>query len=220
MTTDQLNLQEDIIEELAFDPRIAADDIAVATRAGVVTLRGTVPSLSQKRAVEKAVKGIRGVRGIVDELLVDLPASHVRNDTDIGLDIKHRLVSNGVVPADIQFVVQNGHVTVSGVAQWYYQAHEVAHEAGSVTGVLGVTNDITVKSPDTVNVAEVRRRIHSALQRSADLDANCISVVVDGATVTLSGTVRTWLEHDKAAQAAWSIPGVSHVENLISISAI
>jgi osmotically-inducible protein OsmY len=221
MTIDQLTLREEIIEELASDPRIAADDIAVVTHAGVVTLRGTIPSLSQKRAVEKAVKGIRGVRGIVDELVVDLPASHVRNDTDIALDIKHRFASNGVIPADVQFVVQNGHVTVSGVAQWYYQVHEVVHEAGCVTGVLGVTSKILpLQKADTVNVAEVQRKIHSALQRAADLDANCVSVAVNDGTVTLSGSVRTWLEHDKAAQAAWSIPGVSHVDNAISISGI
>lgn len=220
MTIEQLNLQGEIIKELAFDPRITADDIAVAIHEGVVTLKGTVSSFSQKRAVEKAVKGVRGVRGVADELTVYLPAADVRSDTDVALAIKHRFASNGVIPADIQFVVANGHVTVSGVAQWYYQAHEAVHEAGCVTGVVDVTNNITVKSSDTVSVAEVQRRIHSSLQRAADLDANCISVAVDEGTVTLSGTVRSWLEYDKAAQAAWSIPGVSHVDNVISISGI
>ena len=220
MTTDQLSLQEEIIEELAFDPRIDADDIAVALHEGIVTLRGSVPSLSQKRAVEKTVKSVRGIRGLVDELVVDLPEAHVRNDTDIALAIEHRFSSNGVIPAGIQYVVASGHVTISGVVQWYYQAHEAAREAGCVTGVTGVTNDITVKNLDAVNVDEVRRRIHSSLQRAADLDANCIDVVIEGGTVTLSGTVRTWLERDKAAQAAWSIPGVSRVDNFIEISGI
>jgi osmotically-inducible protein OsmY len=220
---DQLALQEDIVEELAFDPRIVADDIAVATKAGIVTLRGSVPSLRQKWAAEEAVKRVRGVRGVADELLVDLPASHVRNDTDIAVAIQHRFSSNGVVPADVQFVVRDGHVTVSGTVQWYYQAHEVAHEAGRVKGVLGVTNHITIEKidqVDAVNTSEVRRKIHGLLQRAADLDANCISVAVKDGTVTLSGTVRTWLEHDKAVQAAWSVPGVSRVDNCIAISTI
>lgn len=220
MTSDQVNLQEEIVEELACDPRIVADGIAIAIHEGVVTVRGTVPSLRQKRAVEKAVKSVRGVRGVADELVVDLPASHVRSDTEIALAIKHRLASNGVVPAGVQFVVANAHVTLSGVVQWYYQAHEAAHEAGRVTGVVAVTNDIVVKTPEPVTVPEIRRRIQSSFQRAADLDANCIAVAVDGGTVTLSGTVRTWLEHEKATEAAWSISGVTRVDNLISISAI
>jgi len=221
VTIHQLTLQEEILEELAFDPRIDADDIAVAIHEGIVTLRGSVPSLSQKRAIEKTVKGVRGIRGLVDELVVDLPEAHVRNDTDIAVAIKHRFASNGVLPAEaLQIVVAQGHVTLEGAVQWYYQAHEAVHEASCVTGVTGVTNGITVKNLDSVSADEVRRRIHSSLQRAADLDANCITVTVDGGTVTLAGIVRTWLEHEKAAQAAWSIPGVSRVDNSVTISGI
>jgi osmotically-inducible protein OsmY len=123
----------------------------------------------------------------------------------------------------VQFVVQNGHVTVSGTVQWYYQAHEVAHEAGRVTGVLSVTNNISVEKIDTanaVNATHVQSRIRGSLQRAANLDASRINVAVSEGTVTLSGTVRSWLEHDKAAEAAWSVPGVERVDNCIAISTI
>src|SRR5579872_815219 len=108
MTTKSLDLKEEVIEELAFDPRITADDIAVTVQDGIVTMRGTVPSFNQKWEAEDAVKRVRGVRGIADELVVDLPATHARTDTDIALAIEHRLASNTIVPRGVKFVVKDG----------------------------------------------------------------------------------------------------------------
>ena len=99
MTTKSLDLQEEVIEELAFDPRVNSDDIAVTVKEGIITLRGTVPSFHQKWEAEDAVKRIRGVRGIANELAVDLPSGHVRTDTDIALAIEHRFSSMRSSPA-------------------------------------------------------------------------------------------------------------------------
>ncbi|HVA26551.1 MAG TPA: BON domain-containing protein [Candidatus Baltobacteraceae bacterium] len=217
MSTKSLDLQEEVIEELAYDPRIAADDIAVTIKEGIVTLRGTVPTFNQKWEAEDAVKRIRGIRGIADELSVDLPSTHVRTDTDIALAIERRFASNTIVPNNVKFVVKDGRVTLSGEVPWYYQAQEAAYEARRVIGVRDVSNNITVKPVTSLKSDEIKRKIHSELQRMADLDAKSINVAVSDGTVTLSGSVRTWTERDKATQAAWSFPGVLRVENLIGI---
>lgn len=218
MTTKTLDLQEEVIEELAYDPRITAEDIAVTVKDGVVTLRGTVPTFNQKWEAEDAIKRIRGVRGIADELVVDLPATHMRNDTDIALAIERRFASNTVIPSNVQFLVKDGHVTLTGEVPWYYQSQEAAYEARRVIGVKGVDNRITVKSATSFQAEEIKRKIHGELQRMADLDAKGIGVAVSGGTVTLSGSVRTWFEREKAVQAAWSLPGVIYVENFIGIN--
>jgi osmotically-inducible protein OsmY len=218
MTTKSLDLQEEVIEQLAYDPRIDAQDIAVTVFEGVVTLRGTVPNLIEKWEAEDAVKRLRGVRGIADELTVDLPNAHVRTDTDIALAIERRFTSNAMIPTNIQFVVNEGYVTLSGEVPWYYQSQEALYEARRVVGVREVSNCISIRPNKQLDSDEIKLTIRSAFKRMADLDAKDINVAVIDGKVTLSGSVRTWAERDKAAQTAWSLPGISRVDNLIAVS--
>jgi osmotically-inducible protein OsmY len=212
-----LGLQEDVIEQLAFDPRVDSDDIAVGVREGVVTLHGRVSSLSQKWLVEDIVKAVKGVRALVDELVVDLPATHVRNDTDIAISIERRFDTNSIVPRDLTLVVRDGNVTLQGEAEWHYQAQEAVSEARRVTGVKSVVNSIAIKGAARPDAAEIKRQIHGALQRLADVDAQNIYVTVSGSCVKLSGTAHSWAEHDNATLAAWSVPGVTQVDNSVSV---
>lgn len=218
MSTTSLDLQEEVIEELAYDPRITANDIAVTVTEGVVTLRGSVPSFNQKWEAEDAVKRVRGVRGIADDLVVDLPAMHVRTDSDLALAIERRFASSFIIPSDVKFIVRDGHVALCGEVPWYYQCQEAAYEARRVVGVQDVANLIMVKSATTLTNDEIKRKIHAEFERMADLDAKGLSVAVFDGTVTLSGNVRTWLEKEKAGQAAWSLPGVTRINNFIGIN--
>jgi osmotically-inducible protein OsmY len=218
MHTTTLALQEDVIEQLAFDPRVDSDDIAVSIREGIVTLHGRVADLHQKWLVEDIVKRVKGVRGLVDELIVDLPAAHVRTDTDIAISIEHRFKTSSIVPRDVTFVVRGGYVTLQGEAAWHYQAQEAANEARRVIGVKGVANQIAIKSAAVPDAAGIKSKIHAALLRLAEVDAKNIYVTVSGSCVKLSGTARTWNEYDNATQAAWSVPGVTHVDNFIGVT--
>jgi osmotically-inducible protein OsmY len=82
-------------------------------------------------------------------------------------------------------------------------------------GVKGVFNQITL-SPSAVP-KDVQKRIIDALHRHADIDARRIHVEAEGNRVTLSGTVRSWMEKDEAQRAAWRVPGVAVVDNRISV---
>ncbi len=115
-------------------------------------------------------------------------------------------------------MVRAGHVTLQGEAAWHYQAQEAAFEARRVIGVKDVSNQIAIKGAAAADAAEIRRKIHAALQRLADVDAKNVYVTVSGSRVKLSGTVRTWAEQDNATQAAWSVAGVTHVDNFIGVS--
>ena len=216
---NDVDLQELVIEELAFDPSIDAVNIAIAAVDGVVTLRGSVRSLTEKWQAVNDVKAVRGVVGIVDEIVVDLPAEHLRSDTDIARAVAMRIESNVMIPDEVKFIVKRGRITLSGEVAWNFQRDEVERESYGVTGVLSVKNDITLKAAPIPTADDVRRVIHSAFSRTADTDANNVFVVVDRSTVTLRGKVRSWLEHDKATQAAWNMRGVTRVDNRLEVEA-
>ena len=82
--------------------------------------------------------------------------------------------------------------------------------------VKGVRNLINLKAK--VTPKEVKRRIVAALHRSAQIDADHITVDTNGSEVVLRGTVRSWTEREEAQRAAWAAPGITHVDNRITIS--
>ena len=174
--------------------------------------------MNQKWLVEDIVKRVKGVRALVDELVVDLPAAHVRTDTDIAVSIEQRFETNSIVPRDVTFVVRAGCVTLHGEAEWHYQAQEAAYEARRVTGVKDVANFITVKGAAKPDPAEIKSKIHAALQRLAEFDARSIYITVNGSCVKLSGTARTWAELRQRHPGRLERAGVTHVDNVIGVN--
>ena len=209
-------LRDDILQELDADPRLNAARIGVTAEDGVVTLSGPVSTLAEKWAAEEAAKRVKGVRAVVERLDVDPPAMHRRDDGDIARAIANLFSWSPVVPRSVQASVQDGRVTLTGEVEWNYQRDEAEFAVvRNVAGVTGLSNHITLR----VQPAEkdIRKELHRALHRSAQMDADCIDIEVDRGEVTLTGIVRSRFERDEAARAAWSIRGVHTVRNDILV---
>jgi osmotically-inducible protein OsmY len=216
--TDE-EIQREVHEELKWDARVLPNEIGVSVKNGVVTLTGWVDSFGKKWAAEEAAQRVRGVVAVANDIEVRLPTSAQRTDADIAAAAVHALKWDSAVPDDkIKAVVSKGWVTLRGEVEVQYQRRAAERAVRRLTGVRGVTNLITIRPRVTPKPDEVTRRIKEALIRDVETDAERITVEVDGDTVILRGTVRSWVEREDAARVAWSAPGVAMVKNHIIVS--
>lgn len=217
MRKSDSDLQRDVQEELEWEPRVDHADIGVSVTDGVVALNGYVKTYAEKIAAERAAMRVEGVTAVADEVKVRFAADSKLADHEIAKRILDLFRYNVLVPeSGIQVTVEKGWVKLSGEVEWRYQSDEAARAAGTISGVTGVANLITIRSK--ANVSDVRRRIEDAFKRQAGLDAATVTISTSGHKVTLGGKVKAWHERKLAEQAAWAAPGVTQVEDHIVIA--
>jgi osmotically-inducible protein OsmY len=212
------------MNELKWEPGIQATEVGVAVKDGVVTLSGNVDSYTKKWTTERAAKRVAGVKAVAEEIKVSLLGSYTRTDEDIALSAISMLRWNHLVPSDrVKVMVQSGWITLSGEVDFYYEKNAAEEAVRHLKGVVGVSNSITIKPPvrePTVSAFEVQNGITEALKRNARLllAAEHIHVQVSGSTVTLTGRVGSWADRDEAEYAAFCAPGVSEVDNKLTVT--
>lgn len=214
MKTDA-QLQQDVNAELKWEPSVNATQIGVEVKDGIVTLAGQVDSYSEKLDAEIAAQRVFGVKGLAVEINVKLPGASHRRDADIAHSAENVLSwSNYVQPDVVKVMVERGWVTLSGQVRWDFERRGAAAVIRHLTGVVGVTDQITIK--DKVSSKAVKEDIEAALKRRAKNEDDDITVDVKGTDVTLSGTVHSWSERDLVSHAAWNSHGVWNVvDNLV-----
>jgi osmotically-inducible protein OsmY len=215
MTNDELVIE--VGDELFWDPKVDNETIAVSADDGTVTLRGTVGSFREKREAKKAAERVYGVTKVKNELQVHLLNGQRRDDAEVRGDILQALMLDAVVPDTIDASVDDGFVTLAGKADWQYQRDEAEAVAANIVGVMDVLDEVELTSPPP-DAGDVAHDIEKAFKRSAKLDAEGLVVATSNGTVTISGTVRSWSEHDDALAAAWAAPGVRDVEDRITVA--
>ena len=211
------DLTIDVNDELFWDPKVDSEAIAVSASGGNITLRGTVGSLREKREARTAAQRVLGVISVDNQLQVKLMNDDRREDAELRGDVLQALMLDSLVPKTVDAKVDDGYVTLSGDVDWQYQRDEADFVASSIAGALDVFNEIELKRP-TPKAGDVQESINKAFKRNASLDSNDLSVATDNGTVTIKGNVRSWAEHDEALDAAWAAPGVTSVQDRMTVA--
>jgi len=214
---NELSLRDDILDELGYEPSVDAAHVGVTVDRNVVTLTGHVSSYAQKLAAVAAVRRVKGVTAIADEIRVVGGSEQTASDEEVARRAVEVLGWDSVVPPGaVQVTVRDGRVTLSGEVNFHYQRASAEDDVRKLAGVRSIINDVKLKPHPTVG--EVKRKIELALRRHAEIEADNIRVSIshDG-EVALEGEVSTWAEKAAAETAAWSAPGVVGVKDRLTI---
>jgi osmotically-inducible protein OsmY len=210
-------LKQAVLNKLGWEPSIDAAHIGVTALDGVITLSGHVSTFPEKWAAERAASRVSGVKALAEALAVRFFNQAKTSDEEIGKRALQQMVWDVSVPGDkLKVKVEKGFVTLTGNVDWYYQKHNAEANVRRLEGVTGVVNDIVIKPP--VVASDVRNKIVAAFGRNAEIDAEDIVVSANGGKVTLKGDVDSYSEFWLAQSTAWSAPGVTDVENLLTVN--
>lgn len=209
-------LEQAVRDELRFDPSVDDTGITMGIKDGDVSLTGFAPSYSQKRFAAKAAQRVGGVRTVTDEIRVKLPASVKVTDQEIASRANQSLAWDVSIPEHVKASVQNGMVTLTGEVPLQFQKAAAARSISRLYGVTGVTNHIALK-PTSQPTAGTEANISKALKRLA-IEGQNLTVAVDQGKISLKGTVPNAHQRRLAEHVAWSEPGVTQVNDSLSIN--
>jgi osmotically-inducible protein OsmY len=210
------DLRDLVQDELTFDPLVDATSISVKEIDGDVALNGTVPSYPQYRQAATAAQRVTGVKHVHSHLAVELPDSAYRDDPQLATAANNALHWDVSVPAGLEATARDGNITLAGTVR--YGAERTAAElaVAGLTGVRNIQDNVDIDD-DAADQFDVTAQVHAALSRSALIpDDSDVLVAAADNTVSLTGHVRTWAEHDAVLDAAWRARGVYDViDNLL-----
>ena len=214
-----LELKRHVEDALTWEPSFDAADIGVSVDNGIITLRGEVASYSAKSAAERVALRVYGVKAVANDLNVRLLGGTEKTDSEIAQAAVSALQWNTLVPANrVSVAVSNGWITLTGNLDWQYQKDAAVRAVRDLMGVRGVDNNIAVQVKPHVRNVDVGDKILAAFRRSAEIDARRISITTQDGMVILTGNVHSWAERREAERAAWAAPGVTQVEDRLSIA--
>ena len=185
-------------------------DITVKDLNGEVALNGTVPNYPQYLEAAAAAQRVEGVKQRAQPPDGPAPDSDYRDDAPLTTAANSALNWDVTVPLGVEATARDGNLTLSGTVHFGSERTAAETAVSGLTGVRNVKDEIAIDFD--ADPGDVTVMVQDALDRNA-LIVDDSDVVVDTSdnTVTLTGHVRTWAEHDAAMDAAWMASGVYDV---------
>jgi len=204
------DISDAVQSELDFDPLVDPVDINVKDINGDVALNGTVPSYPQYLEAAAAAQRVTGVKRVHNHLMVNLPSPDYRDDAALTTAANNALNWDVTVPAGVEATASDGNLTLTGSVENGAERTAAELAVSGLTGVRNVRDEIEIDAD--ADPGDVMVMVQNALDRNALIaDDSDVKVNTTVNTVTLTGHVRTWAEHDAAVDAAWMTSGVYDV---------
>ena len=217
MWTDP-ELQHAVENEISWELTAGRTQISVTVKGGAVELTGHVDSFWEKCAAGRAAWRIAHVNHVTNRIRVVVPFDNQRGDDDVALAAMTILEWNCLVPKKVEVQVTEGVVTLSGSVERQQQKQEAERALCTLIGITGIRNDIVIQP--SVSMADVKAPIEAALRRNALVDSSHLKVHVDHGVVSLRGAVRSRAEYEQAMEAVWAAPGVTKIEDHVTIGSV
>ena len=211
------DIREAVEAELDFDPLVDDTNISVKNLDGDVALNGTVPNYPQYVEAAAAAQRVYGVTSVHNHLEVVLPPENERDDPTLTTTANDALALDITVPDGVEATARNGNLRLTGTVHYGSERTAAELAVAGLTGVRNIKDDIDIAwDADPVDVTVL---VQDALDRNALIpDDSDVVVDTDGNTVTLTGHVRTWAEHDAAMDAAWMASSVYDVRDELLVT--
>jgi osmotically-inducible protein OsmY len=204
------DIRDAVQRELSYDPLVDDTDISVKNVNGDVALNGTVPSYPQYLEAAAAARRVAGVKKLQNHLEVVLPTEDYRDDPTLTTMANNALTVNITVPDGVEATASNGNVNLTGTVSYGSERTAAEQAVTYLTGVRNIRDDIEISTD--ADPIDVTLDVQDALDRYGLIwDDSDVAVGTNGNTVTLTGHVRTWAEHDAVVDAAWMATGVYDV---------
>jgi len=140
-------LERFVLDEIIGEPGVTTKGIGVTVSGGIVTLRGSVSSLADKRAAIAAAERVTGVRAVACEIEITLPSAYRTEDQSLAQIAAAALEWDSFLPwRAVVVAVEDGWVTLSGTVAYAYQRASAGRSISYVPGVRGISNEIVVLS--------------------------------------------------------------------------
>jgi osmotically-inducible protein OsmY len=212
------DIRDAVNAELKFDPLVDDTDIHVVNVNGAIALNGTVPSYPQYLEAAAAAQRVGGVKNVQNHLEVVLPDGDFRDDAMLTTAANNALTLNVTVPDGVEATAQDGNLTLTGTVGYGKERAAAERAVSGLIGLRNVRNDIEI-GYDAASPIDVDLHVQEALDRSALVpDDSDVQVVTKESTITLTGHVRTWAEHDAVIDAASMARGVIDVRDDLQIT--
>lgn len=220
--TSDAQLQTDVTK--ALDNK-RFKDVQVKVRDGMVMLSGTVAVYSDKEDADKRAHHRRGIKAVENDIQVGGPTvEDVTLRSKLAEKLTYDRVGYGTTAFNALTIgVQNGVVTLGGVAYGPIDKDSAVSLVENYPGVKDVIDNIEVAPPspmdDRIRLAEARAIYGASQLNKYEIDpAKPIRITVVNGNVTLSGVVDSQADKDVANIRANGVSGVFKVTNNLQVA--
>lgn len=200
---------------LAIEDRLAGDEfvqenlIDVVSEEGIVTLLGEVDNILAKERAAALAGTIKGVRSVMNQLLVNPPNS--LEDQDIEDHVKTALLENPATELyDMNVRVTDGRVTLTGTVQSWQEKQLALQVAKGVEGITDVQDKLTILNVKDRSDNAIKQEILQRLHHDVWINPSSVMISVRDGQVTVSGAVRSVDEKSRIITLSW-VHGVTSV---------